>query len=87
MLFEIAFGVVLFSTAMGVQANDYKGARGPDGVHPDLNGFGRLLVSANYDIEMHTVRHSMQGEGPYGPLPAVKTLYLARLARFPQASG
>ena len=50
---------------MGVQANDYKAPRGPDGVHPDLNGVWQALVSANYDIEMHTARHSMQvREGP-----------------------
>ena len=73
---------------MGVHANDYKAPRGPDGVHPDLNGVWQALVSANYDIEMHTARHSMQvREGPYGPLPAVKTLYLGAVGAVPPGLG
>ena len=74
--------------AIGVHANDYKAPRGPDGVHPDLNGVWQALVSANYDIEMHTARHSMQvREGPYGPLPAVKTLYLGAVGAVPPGLG
>ena len=73
---------------VGVQANDYKAPRGPDGVHPDLNGVWQALVSANYDIEMHTARHSMQlREGPYSPLPTVKTLYLGAVASVPPGLG
>ena len=67
--------LVFFS--FSVQAADYKAPRGPGGVHPDLNGIWQALNTANYDIEMHTASHSMQlREGPHGPLPAVKTLYL-----------
>ena len=63
--------------SLSIYAADYKAPRGPGGVHPDLNGIWQALNTANYDIEMHTASHSMQlGEGPHGPLPAVKTLYL-----------
>ena len=84
---KLLLALCLFA-AMGVQANDYKAPRGPDGVHPDLNGVWQALVSANYDIEMHTARHSMQErEGPYGPLPAVKTLYLGAVGAVPPGLG
>ena len=63
--------------SLSIHAADYKAPRGPGGVHPDLNGIWQALNTANYDIEMHTASHSMQlREGPHGPLPAVKTLYL-----------
>ena len=84
---KLLMGLCLFAM-VGAQANDYKAPRGPDGVHPDLNGVWQALVSANYDIEMHTARHSMQlREGPYGPLPAVKTLYLGAVGSVPPGLG
>ncbi len=84
---KLLLALCLFA-AMGVHANDYKAPRGPDGVHPDLNGVWQALVSANYDIEMHTERHSMQvREGPDGPLPAVKTLYLGAVGAVPPGLG
>ena len=44
----------------------------------------QALNTANYDIEMHTASHSMQlREGPHGPLPAVKTLYLGAVGAVP----
>ncbi len=70
------------------QAEAYKAPRGPGGVHPDLNGIWQALNSANYDIEMHTARHSLQErQGPHGPLPAVKTLYLGAVGAVPPGLG
>lgn len=67
---------------------DYKAPRGPDGVRPDLNGLWQAVGSAHYDIEMHTASHSLQlREGPHGPLPAVKTLYLGAVGAVPPGVG
>ena len=78
--------LVFFS--FSVHAADYKAPRGPGGVHPDLNGIWQALNAANYDIEMHTASHSMQlREGPHGPLPAVKTLYLGAVGAVPPGLG
>ncbi|NKB97897.1 MAG: hypothetical protein GKR90_05285 [Pseudomonadales bacterium] len=69
-------------------ADTYKAPRGPDGVHPDLNGIWQALNTANYNIEMHTASHSMQlREGPMGPLPAIKTLYLGAAGAVPPGLG
>ena len=74
--------------ALSAQAADYKAPRGPGGVHPDLNGIWQALNTANYDIEMHTASHSMQlREGPHGPLPTVKTMYLGAVASVPPGLG
>ncbi|MEM7101388.1 MAG: hypothetical protein AAF541_24270 [Pseudomonadota bacterium] len=76
----------LLSTA--VYAEGYIAPRGADGVHPDLNGIWQALNTANYNIEMHTASHSMQlREGPMGPLPAVKTLYLGAVGAVPPGLG
>ena len=78
--------LVFFS--LSAQAADYKAPRGPGGVHPDLNGIWQALNTANYDIEMHTASHSMQlREGPHGPLPTVKTMYLGAVASVPPGLG
>ena len=74
--------------ALSAQAAEYKAPRGPGGVHPDLNGIWQALNTANYDIEMHTASHSMQlREGPHGPLPTVKTMYLGAVASVPPGLG
>ena len=89
MRYSILLLVACFACLMGVaKADDYKAPRGPDGIHPDLNGVWQAMVSANYDIEMHTAKHSMQlREGPYGPLPAIKTLYLGAVGAVPPGLG
>ena len=81
------FAVLVFFS-FSVHAADYKAPRGPGGVHPDLNGIWQALNTANYDIEMHTASHSMQlREGPHGPLPTVKTMYLGAVASVPPGLG
>ena len=44
----------LLCFALPLHAQDYVAPRGPDGVHPDLNGIWQALGSAHYDIEMHS---------------------------------
>lgn len=80
--------VAFVATTMGVQADTYKAPRGPGGKHPDLNGIWQAVNSANYNIEMHTASHSLQmRDGPMGPLPAVKTLYLGAVGSVPPGLG
>lgn len=69
-------------------AAEYKAPRGPDGEHPDLNGIWQSLNTANYDIEPHMARHSLQlREGPHGPLPAVDLLKLGAVGAVPPGLG
>ena len=85
------FGFVAFLAvmgALGAQAEPYEAPRGPDGVRPDLNGIWQALNTANYDIEPHLASHSLQlRDGPAGPLPAVKTLYLGAVGAVPPGMG
>ena len=81
-------GLLLVVSCAAVAAEGYKAPRGPDGVHPDLNGIWQALNSANYNLEMHTAKHSMQlREGPMGPVAAVKTLYLGAVGAVPPGLG
>ena len=55
---------------------------------PNFNGIWQALNSANYDIEPHMARHAMQlREGPHGPLPAPKVLYLGAVGSVPGGMG
>ncbi len=66
----------------------YVAPRGPGGVHPDLNGVWQALNEANYDIERHMARPSMGlREGPHGPVPDLKTLYIGAVASVPPSLG
>ena len=80
--------VLVVALSSTVYAEEYKAPRGPGGVHPDLNGLWQAVGSAHYDIEMHTASHSLQlREGPHGPLPAVKALYLGAVGAVPPGVG
>ena len=55
---------------------------------PDLNGIWQVLNEANYDLEPHMARHSMQlREGPLGPVPAIPTLRLGAVGAVPGSLG
>ena len=55
---------------------------------PDLNGIWQALNSANYDLERHMARASMQlREGPHGPLPDVPLLRLGAVGAVPGGMG
>ena len=80
--------VAISLSACTAVANDHVQQRAPGTEHPNLNGIWQALNTANYDLEMHTARHSMQErEGPLGPLPAVKTLYLGAVGAVPPGLG
>ena len=61
----------LLSFALPLHAQDYVAPRGPDGVHPDLNGIWQALGSAHYDIEMHSASHSMPVSYTHQTLPTI----------------
>lgn len=83
-------GLTLAALAMPALAADsgYEAPRGPGGEHPDLNGIWQALNTANYDIEPHLARHSLQvRKGPHGPLPAVDLLKLGAVGAVPPGLG
>ncbi len=66
----------------------WRAPRGPGGVNPDLNGVWQALNEANWDIERHLARSSLQErDGPLGPVPAAETLYMGTLASVPPGLG
>ena len=55
---------------------------------PDMNGIWQVLNEANYDLEPHSARHSMQvREGPVGPVPSIPTLRLGAVGAVPGSLG
>jgi hypothetical protein len=81
-------GLTLAALAAPALAAEYRAPRGPGGEHPDLNGIWQALNTANYDIEPHMARHSLQlREGPHGPLPAVDLLKLGAVGAVPAGLG
>ena len=85
----LAGGVVAWDRWQRVESSaDVASAAGLVAVMLLAEGVGQALLSANYDSEMHTAKHSMQlREGPYGPLPAGKTLYLGAVGSVPPGLG
>ena len=81
--------VVLSVLASPVLAqSDYVAPRGPGGEHPDLSGIWQALNEANWDLELHMARSSLQErEGPHGPVPSQKTLFLGAVASVPPGLG
>ena len=66
----------------------YKAPRGPDGVHPDLNGVWQVLNTANYNIEAHPAQAAMQlRPGPYVPVPAAEVVALGAIGAVPAGIG
>ncbi len=69
-------------------AADSTGAATGGSAPPDLNGIWQALNSANYDIESHLARHSLQlRDGPHGPLPTVELLRLGAVGAVPPGLG
>ena len=69
-------------------AKPYKAPRGPDGVHPDLNGVWQVLNSANYNIEAHPASSALQlRPGPYVPVPAAEVVALGAIGAVPAGIG
>ena len=87
---KVAVGVLvlvlaLFVTTQPAAAQDVP--RLSDG-HPDMNGIWQVLNEANYDLEPHMARHSMQlREGPVGPVPSIPTLRMGAVGAVPGSLG
>jgi hypothetical protein len=70
------------------QGQAWKAKRGPDGVHPDLNGVWQVLNPANYNIEAHPASAALQmREGPYVPVPAASVVALGAIGAVPAGIG
>lgn len=70
------------------KAAAYRAPRGPDKVHPDLNGVWQAMNGANWDIEPHAARAALQmRQGPAGPVPAKDVLALGAVASVPAGLG
>jgi hypothetical protein len=55
---------------------------------PDMSGIWQVLNEANYDLEPHIARHSLQmREGPINPVPAIPTLRLGAVGAVPGSLG
>jgi len=69
-------------------AGAWKAKRGPDGVHPDLNGVWQVLNPANYNIEAHPASAALQmREGPYVPVPHASVVALGAIGAVPAGIG
>ena len=56
--------------------------------HPDMSGIWQVLNEANYDLEPHIARHSLQmREGPVNPIPAIPTLRMGAGGAGPGSLG
>lgn len=70
------------------QAAAYRAPRGPDKVHPDLNGVWQVMNTANWNIEPHPASAALQMRaGPYGPVPAKEVLALGAVGAVPAGLG
>jgi hypothetical protein len=66
----------------------WKAKRGPDGVHPDLNGVWQVMNTANYNIEAHAASSALQlRPGPYVPVPAASVVALGAIGAVPAGVG
>ena len=86
---EVRAGVLSLVLTMGpaLPAVSQEIPRLSDG-RPDLNGIWQVINEANYDLEPHVARHSMQmREGPVNPVPASPTLRLGAVGAVPGSLG
>jgi hypothetical protein len=66
----------------------YRAPRGPDGVHPDLNGVWQVMNTANYNLEPHASSAALQMRpGPVVPVPAKEVLALGAVGAVPAGLG
>ena len=66
----------------------YKAPRGPDGVHPDLNGVWQVMNTANWNIEPHAASAALQMRpGPVQPVPVRDALALGSIGSVPAGIG
>jgi len=66
----------------------YRAPRGPDGVHPDLNGVWQVMNTAGYNIEPHASSAALQMRpGPVVPVPAKEVVALGAVGAVPAGLG
>lgn len=66
----------------------WKAKRGPDGVHPDLNGVWKVMNTANYNIEAHPAQSALQlRPGPYVPVPDAQVVAMGAIGAVPAGVG
>ena len=76
------------TTSRTMRAVAYRAPRGPDKVHPDLNGVWQVMNTANYNVEPHPSSAALQMRpGPYGPVPAKDVLALGAVGAVPAGLG
>ena len=87
---KASVGVLMLAVALGVAAEPVTAQDVPrlsDG-RPDMNGIWQVLNEANYDLEPHMARHSLQlREGPVGPVPSIPTLRMGAVGAVPGSLG
>ncbi len=76
------------SGARPASAAHYKAPRGPDGVHPDINGVWGVMNTANWNIEPHAASAALQMRaGPVIPVPAKEIVALGAVGSVPAGPG
>jgi hypothetical protein len=70
------------------KAGAYRAPRGPDGVHPDLNGVWQVMNTAGWNIEPHASSAALQMRpGPVVPVPAKEVVALGAVGAVPAGLG
>jgi hypothetical protein len=71
-----------------MRAVAYRAPRGPDKIHPDLNGVWQVMNTAGWNVEPHASSAALQMRpGPYGPVPAKEVLALGAVGAVPAGLG
>jgi len=71
-----------------MSAAAYHAPRGPDRVHPDLNGVWQVMNTAGWNVEPHAASAALQMRpGPFGPVPAKDVLALGAVGSVPAGLG
>ncbi|PZR44174.1 MAG: hypothetical protein DI524_08415 [Ectopseudomonas oleovorans] len=78
----------LAASAKAAAVAAYRAPRGPDKVHPDLNGVWQALTPANWNIEAHAAQSAWAlRPGPLGPVPAKSVVALGAAGSVPPTPG
>ena len=86
---KVCFGVVaLVAVVLAVRPSSAQEIPRLSDGKPDLNGIWQVLNEANYDLEPHIARHSLQmREGPVNPIPSIPTLRMGAVGAVPGSLG
>ncbi len=86
---KVCFGVVaLVAVVLAVRPSSAQEIPRLSDGKPDLNGIWQVLNEANYDLEPHIARHSLQmREGPVNPIPSIPTLRIGAVGAVPGSLG